>query len=175
VSLHGFASDFSPFMSFYELIANQDSSIRKSLYQLLPPPCARRRRTDRSLPSATSIPSRLDSNPPVDAEQSTPAFAEAESIMLQQHFLLQGRELQRTVAAVNDIARTFSFLAATVESQQLVQEQVEASLEEASDSLGAGTQILHRCRKIMQSGVCNVFLLYAVFSWCLLLMHWIYE
>ncbi len=73
------------------------------------------------------------------------------------------------------MSQVFSVLASMVEEQQRAQENVEANLEEANDLLGAGTQVLHRCRKIMQSGVCNVFLLYVMFSFCLLLMHWIYE
>ena len=57
----------------------------------------------------------------------------------------------------------------------LVNRYVESNLDEANDHLGAGTQLLHRCRKILESGVFNVFLLYVMFSFCLLLMHWIYE
>ncbi len=66
-------------------------------------------------------------------------------------------------------------MASLVEEQQRTQQLIEDNLEEANDGLGAGTEILHRCRKMLQSGIFNVFLLYAMFSFCLLLMHFIYD
>jgi hypothetical protein len=183
-SLQLFASDFSPFMSFYELIASQENTIRKSLQKLPCPPFISSRRVSHETPHPAATPHHAissvkraaveaDGDQP-EADVVTPS-APIEALLLAQHFQSQGHQLQQAAATMNQISAVFSILASLVEQQQRAQESVEANLEVANDELGAGTQVLHRCRKIMQSGVLNVFLIYVMFSFCLLLMHMIYE
>jgi hypothetical protein len=183
-SLQHFASDFSPFMSFYELIASQENNIRKSLQKLpCPPFISSRRVSHKTAPPAATLHqapsavkrSAVEADEHQSKEDAAAPSAPIEALLLAQHFQSQGHQLQQAAATMNQISSVFSILASLVEQQQRAQENVEANLEVANDELGAGTQILHRCRKIMQSGVLNVFLIYVMFSFCLLLMHMIYE
>jgi hypothetical protein len=116
-ALQHFASDFAPFMSFYELLASHENHCRKLLYKLPCPPAILHRRRNAPPPSrlpsdsirsaAPHFPAKISHASPVDpndVDAHLPQQA-SQAALLAEHFQTQGRDLQQTAATVNSISQ----------------------------------------------------------------------